>query len=457
MGVIPDERSWERISRAVRAVEGGRPPAAMAVPGAPQGARVFPAIIRGSRLWDAATMSVVGSPTETTVRQFSWAAAQIGADSGEWSEIDGGPTSTVEEDDYGSPAYGGDRLEDVQDGTIVAMSSSVDDDGEVHAWFASSPPGVRHFYVTGSTEFAANRCDYDLEAVDDETFTVEGARNTIERSNTADLAGPSYDLTTLPPSWEWLPIGKTLGGTDIQCIVAAFEADLDGETRWWFSATNVVDGPCGEEDLFLAYAAFGEKGEIFVGTADGDAEPMAAGADGTVLTADSAESTGLRFDWRHRLLDGPLTADGSSLTNTTSETDLNLAVVDIGAALNAAGATVRIVVTGSLAVTGTPTITFRLKWNSTTLLALGAVTAAAGGFSVEFLVTCKTTGASGVLRTSALSGFAVARTISIPAPTETTVDLTDSAADIKLSGQWSAASTSNICTVTTVVATALNL
>lgn len=197
------------------------------------------------------------------------------------------------------------------------------------------------------------------------------------------------------------------------------------------------------------------KGDLISRTSTGGTR-VAAGTNYKALTYDSAQASGLLADWRCRLFDGPLIANGTPLASSSTDDLLNSAVCDIGASMNVQANSLRFGIAGSLAVTGTPNITFRIKWNTTTMYAFTAVTAAAGGFSLEARIVTKSTGATGVLRTCGLSGFAVARTIGIPVPTETTLDLTDVNADISVYAQWSASSASNICTCTDVWAIAEN-
>lgn len=105
-------------------------------------------------------------------------------------------------------------------------------------------PGVRWFKVVGSTLIGDNRWSYSLQDIDDSDVIVS-ALNKMEDANTADEAGPSYDIAGLPTGLVLLPIGKDRNGIDIECVVDAWLGDDDdGNEVWWFSKTNVVDGEC---------------------------------------------------------------------------------------------------------------------------------------------------------------------------------------------------------------------
>lgn len=105
-------------------------------------------------------------------------------------------------------------------------------------------PSARWWRVVASVSIATNRWEYTLQDLDDDTDEVL-ARNKMEDANTASVAGPSYDLLTLPSAFELLPIGKTLAGATIECVVEAWpEDDGDGNEQWWFSKVNIVDGEC---------------------------------------------------------------------------------------------------------------------------------------------------------------------------------------------------------------------
>lgn len=107
-----------------------------------------------------------------------------------------------------------------------------------------SAPGVRWWKVIASTSIGTNQWEYTLEDIDDDTKTVT-ALNKMEAANTASVAGPSYDLTTLPVGFELLPIGKTLADAAVECVVPAWrETDEEGAEQWWFCAENMVDGEC---------------------------------------------------------------------------------------------------------------------------------------------------------------------------------------------------------------------
>lgn len=154
------------------------------------------------------------------------------------------------------------------------------------------------------------------------------------------------------------------------------------------------------------------------------------------------------------------TQDGTAIANTTTETII-FPNVTIPANYMQDGRTLRIRAFGKLSTTGTPTITFALRWGgvSGTLLATTeAITCGSGvtnvNWSIEILVQARSNGSSGTLmvmgdafvHTSATAG--VSNTFGVSgydAPAAVTVDLTADTA-LSLTADWSVASASNTLT-----------
>lgn len=153
-------------------------------------------------------------------------------------------------------------------------------------------------------------------------------------------------------------------------------------------------------------------------------------------------------------------ADGTAVANTTTETIL-FPNVTIPANYMADGRALRLRAFGKLSTTGTPTITFTIRWGGVSGTVIGlseAITNGSGvtnvNWSLEAIVQTRTNGATGTLicfgdvfvHTSATGG--VSNTFSVSgydAPAAVTCDLT-AATDLSLTADWSAASASNTIT-----------
>ncbi|MFP3786266.1 hypothetical protein, partial [Burkholderia sp. SIMBA_024] len=91
------------------------------------------------------------------------------------------------------------------------------------------------------------------------------------------------------------------------------------------------------------------------------------------------------------------TADSAAVANTTAETNFNLSHT-LPAGFLAAGTTIKAVFSGKLSDTGTPQITHRVKFGSTTLIAFGPVNLTGGTddhFKFEVFIVCTATGTMG--------------------------------------------------------------
>lgn len=152
----------------------------------------------------------------------------------------------------------------------------------------------------------------------------------------------------------------------------------------------------------------------------------------------------------------PIPSSSTTLANSTSQTVL--AGYTIPASDAVAGAVYRIKAWGTLAVTGTPTMTFVCKLGGTvgtTMVTFPAVTVRSGAsdgmWEAEFYLACATTGASGTWSpmakythnwlTSATTYTLVGPITAAPVTRDTTISN-----DLVLCGTWSAASASNTIT-----------
>lgn len=152
--------------------------------------------------------------------------------------------------------------------------------------------------------------------------------------------------------------------------------------------------------------------------------------------------------------------DGTAIADTTTET-IVFPNVPIPAEFMHNHRRLRLTAAGKLSTTGTPTITFRIRWGgvSGTVIALAeALTNGSGvanvNWRIEATIQCRSDGATGtlivfghvVLHTAA--GTVVQNVFSVSgydAPAAVTADV-QAAADLSLTAEWSAASASNTLT-----------
>jgi len=167
---------------------------------------------------------------------------------------------------------------------------------------------------------------------------------------------------------------------------------------------------------------------------------------------------------------GWATADGTAIANTTTETII-FPNVTIPANYLQDGRVLRLKAFGKLSTTGTPTITFALRWGgvSGTLLATTeAITNGSGvsnvNWSIEVIVQVRSNGSSGsvfVMGDAVVHTSATAVTHNVfgvsgyDAPAAVSVDLTADTA-LSLTADWSAANASNTLTGHIYILEALN-
>lgn len=164
------------------------------------------------------------------------------------------------------------------------------------------------------------------------------------------------------------------------------------------------------------------------------------------------------------------TADGTAVANTTDETIL-FPNVTVPANYMQDGRTLRLRAFGKLSTTGTPTITFALRWGgvSGTLLAqTEALTMGSGvsnvNWDLDVLIQTRANGSSGsllvmgVARVHTAAGTVLTNVFGVSgydAPAVVTCDLTADTA-LALTADWSAASASNTITGMIYTLEALN-
>ena len=164
------------------------------------------------------------------------------------------------------------------------------------------------------------------------------------------------------------------------------------------------------------------------------------------------------------------TADATAVSNTTTET-VAFPNLTIPANFLQDGRTLRLRAFGKLSTTGTPTITFAIRFGGVTgtlLATTEAITTASGSanvcWSIEALIQVRANGASGsflvmgdarVNLTASTQTAGVFGVSGFDAPAPVTVDLTADAA-LSITADWSAASSSNTLTGLIYVVEALN-
>lgn len=164
------------------------------------------------------------------------------------------------------------------------------------------------------------------------------------------------------------------------------------------------------------------------------------------------------------------TADGAAIASTTDETIIFPNKI-IPANFMQDGRTLKLTAFGKLSTTGTPTITFAIRWGGvagTLLATTEAITMGSGVTNVNWEISAtiqtRTNGSSGTLLVMGnchvhTSSTAVAQNIfgvsGYDAPAAVTVDLTAATA-LSLTADWSASSASNTLTGMIYTIEALN-
>jgi hypothetical protein len=142
------------------------------------------------------------------------------------------------------------------------------------------------------------------------------------------------------------------------------------------------------------------------------------------------------------------TAD-DTVANTTAETNLLgtiLGSATIDANTLAEGTTLRIAAGGNLGVTGSPTLTVKIKLGSTEVLSTGGLspTGTDAGWFMEVVITCRAVGASGAV--VATGSFQTGSTIVTPVKTTATTLNTTANQSLTITATWSAADPDNTIT-----------
>lgn len=172
------------------------------------------------------------------------------------------------------------------------------------------------------------------------------------------------------------------------------------------------------------------------------------------------------------------TADGTAIANTTTETIIFPNTTFPGNYMQD-GRLLMITAYGRHSTTGTPTLTFRLRWggvSGTVLCASGAITCGSGVtaamWRLEAMLQVRSNGATGTLFVTGMvivgedaaptvgsatnaPGISMMGSAGVATPAAVTVDLTADTA-LAISATWSAASASNTLTGHNLVIESLN-
>ncbi|HMN97433.1 MAG TPA: hypothetical protein PKC43_06245 [Phycisphaerales bacterium] len=370
---------------------------------------------------------------------------------------------------------------------ILAITPGAPETGEKYCivWVGPplSEPTEIYARITAATAIdgAANRWWYSWEEVEWSTTAnvwepragglsggpdsgLGPAVNSVENDNDGEhRESAGVDLDSGDATVTLLPIGAN-ELMPVYLLRRVIEGDEPEAGVWEFRAENDVDVECAEpidDAAPILYSAFGALGGLLTGLGAGDAGELLPGADHTVIVAASTADEGLAYDYRHRLIAAPMTADGSPVANTTTETAI--ATVAVGALMDAVGACLRVTFAGDIQSTGSSvSCTLRLKLGGVTIrtwvFTFASTTGGAAGWTAGAVITTRTAGATGNVHVADLGG-GVLRTMLQLAAGETSgaIDLTDAGNDLELTAQWSAASTNHSVQVEQVLTEGLTL
>lgn len=158
--------------------------------------------------------------------------------------------------------------------------------------------------------------------------------------------------------------------------------------------------------------------------------------------------------------------ESATVSNTTTETTLlssGWGSKTLDAGFWYVGRTARVVVSGTIVNTGTPTIRIRVKLGSVTVVdttALGttAITAT-GHFEASTYITCRSVGASGTVFAQGTYDYSTTTSSHVrlrATNTSTATINTTISADVDVTAQWGTANVNNTITGTNVIIEALN-
>jgi hypothetical protein len=196
----------------------------------------------------------------------------------------------------------------------------------------------------------------------------------------------------------------------------------------------------------------GNKGDMIASDASANNITVPVGADGTVLSADSSQTPGVVWAVpRSRKLYASTTSSNSDGTSS-SEVQFDQ-LYSLPANMLAVGDVIKLRFAGHYIKTGTATLTLRVYIGTSSFIDFGAFqptsTGAQLGFVVDVSIIVDTIGSSGLVRGSGVLQ------VNGQSPVVSVVDTlfsmnTTAAKDLKMTGQWSVSSASNVAVLRSV-------
>lgn len=332
---------------------------------------------------------------------------------------------------FGASTYGG---------TSVGYFNETDADGNALAavlatWDDSTENTRRGFLLFQSQ---TNVGTWALFAVNG-ALTDNGAWDSVAMTN---IAGGTFPVSGEVLWVSFAPVGGTLlstGGLEINsgslAVKIADSSLVSAAGGLSVQAQGVTAAKIG---------ALTTKGDLLGCSGSTTALRVAVGSNDQVLVADSAQSAGIKWTNRAKLNFVSITSS-TSIANSTAEADFDQTFT-LPANTLTNNSILRCRYAGIYGTTGAPSVTLRLKLGATTLVDTGGLPPASGvankGWIADITLYCVTAGASATIRYEVRITFNGVNDYVISNAGVSSVDTT-TAATLKLTGQWDAASASN--------------
>lgn len=284
------------------------------------------------------------------------------------------------------------------------------------------------------------------------------------------LAGTAHgNLSTSGTYYGVMGITRNFGTTSGTTGYGVYAESVNATTNWGFyNPTSAGDNALGGNTIVGAVttptATLDVSGSI---RARAVATPASI-QEGEFWSSLTQKAITIYQDGINQTINGVIftgTANSSTITNTTTETSITptgVGTLTLPTNFFVAGKTLRITVTGTYTTdAAAPTFRLRLKFGTTEISTFAANTLAAsanGIFNATFIVTCRTTGASGTLSSSGIADFNSAEAVQdihakvVGTPTFNT---TTSVA-ITVTGEFGTANANNTATTTQLIVEILN-